>query len=43
MLLTVTFTLLLAALVVVLVVQWQRGRNPRAMSQVRPRSMCRAR
>ncbi|TYQ04531.1 UNVERIFIED_ORG: hypothetical protein L601_000600002040 [Gordonia westfalica J30] len=32
MLLTVTFTLLLAALVVVLVMQWQRGRNPRAMS-----------
>ena len=32
MLLTVTFTLLIAALVVVLVVQWQRGRNPQPMS-----------
>ncbi|MBD0859612.1 hypothetical protein IA539_00060 [Gordonia sp. zg691] len=35
MLLTVTFTLLLAALVVALVVQWQRGRNPQAMSAAR--------
>ena len=32
MVLTVTFTLLIAALVVVLVVQWQRGRNPQPMS-----------
>ncbi|MGW6034103.1 hypothetical protein ACWFOS_10590 [Gordonia terrae] len=32
MLLTVTFTLLIAALVVLLVVQWQRGRNPQPMS-----------
>ncbi|MDF6103734.1 hypothetical protein P9A14_16930 [Gordonia hongkongensis] len=32
MLLTVTFTLLIAALVVVLVVQWQRGRNPQPVS-----------
>ncbi|MCT1355957.1 hypothetical protein [Gordonia sp. p3-SID1431] len=32
MVLTVTFTLLIVALVVVLVVQWQRGRNPQPMS-----------
>lgn len=30
--LTVTFTVLLAALVVALVVQWQRGRNPRPLT-----------
>lgn len=33
--LTVTFTLLLAALVVALVIQWQRGRDPKAMSAAR--------
>ncbi|WP_168699067.1 hypothetical protein [Gordonia paraffinivorans] len=32
MVLTVVFTLLLAALVVALVVQWQRGRNPQGLS-----------
>ncbi|KAF0969024.1 MULTISPECIES: hypothetical protein [Mycobacteriales] len=35
MVLTVMFTLLLAALVVVLAIQWQRGRNPQTMSAAR--------